>query len=74
MIYAHIFIDGSLYSRRQMHHCPRVGDTLRYGPEDAEKYAKCTEVVWCLNEESPLGGRVNIRLETEKPSKVSKKP
>ena len=64
MIYAHIYIDGELYTRRPMHACPRVGETVRYGTPD--KYAKVTEVIWCINEEAPMGNqRVNLRLVTE---------
>lgn len=44
----------------RMPHLPRVGDTVRLS---GEQYAKVTEVVWCLDEESNEGQRVNLRLE-----------
>lgn len=44
----------------RMPHLPRIGDTVRLS---GERYAKVTEVVWCLDEESNEGQRVNLRLE-----------
>lgn len=60
MIYAHVFVDGRQYARLPLQTCPRIGETLRLGPEDKEFYATVSEVVWCLNEKSPMGDRVNI--------------
>jgi hypothetical protein len=64
-IYVHVFLDGNQVGRRRMLQCPRHGDTVRLGGADNEKYAKVTEVIWCLDEESPMGQRVNLRLESE---------
>lgn len=44
----------------RMPHLPRIGDTVRLS---GELCAKVTEVVWCLDEESNEGQRVNLRLE-----------
>jgi hypothetical protein len=65
IIYAHIFVDGKPFDRRPMRSCPRVGDTVRYGGPLKARCAKVTEVIWCLDEESPMGDRVNLRLESE---------
>jgi hypothetical protein len=46
-----------------MEHLPRVGDTIRF-PLDV--YGKVTEVIWCMDEHSDEGVRVNIRIESEK--------
>lgn len=59
-VYAHIFLDNKRYSMRQLAHCPRLGDELRLADD---KYVKVVQVVWCLDEESPLGQRVNIGTE-----------
>ena len=56
------FVDDKLLIDGQMDHIPRVGETVRYGAPD--QYAEVTEVIWCLNEQSLLGQRVNIRMET----------
>ena len=44
----------------RMPHLPRLGDTVRL---KGEKYAKVIEVIWCLDEDSPEGQRVNLRLD-----------
>lgn len=62
MIKAHIFLDGELVHRGRLEHCYRVGDTVRVG-ELEDSYVRVTEVIWCLNESSPEGQRVNIRME-----------
>jgi hypothetical protein len=47
---------------RRMPSLPRVNDTIRINGKKADRYFKVTEIVWCLNEESPEGERVNMRL------------
>jgi hypothetical protein len=66
MIYAHIFVDGEILTKTTLPECPRNGDTIRFGGS-TERYAKVTEIIWCLNEQSMHGYRVNIRTESEKP-------
>ena len=44
----------------RMPHLPHLGDTIRLC---GEKYAKVTEVIWCMDEDSSEGQRVNLRLE-----------
>lgn len=57
-------VHGYLKQRRvidwRMPHIPARGDTIRLS---AENYAVVTEVVWCLDEESPEGQRVNLNFE-----------
>lgn len=56
------FLDNKLVIDWRMANIPRTGDTVRfYG----ERYAKVTEVIWCLDEESYEEQRVNIRMESE---------
>lgn len=43
----------------RMPHIPRVGDTVRLS---GEQCAEVTEVVWCLDEDSAEGQRVNLRM------------
>lgn len=68
MIYSHIFVDGNLYSKRRLEHCHAKGDTVRLTLGNKEIYLQCTEVIWCLDEDSVMGQRVNLRLEKEKKS------
>lgn len=44
----------------RMPHLPRMGETVRISDE---QYATVTEVVWCLDEDTSEGQRVNIRLQ-----------
>jgi hypothetical protein len=44
----------------RMAHLPRCGDTIRM---TGERYSRVTEVIWCLDEESLEGQRVNLRME-----------
>ena len=62
MYKVHGYLDDKMVMKRRMEHIPRVGDTVRF---PKEQYAKVTEVVWCFDEESPEGQRVNIRIESE---------
>lgn len=39
---------------------PNVGDTLRF---NESTFATVTEVVWCLDEPTTVGQRINIRCE-----------
>lgn len=59
---AHIFLDGKLVSRSQLQHLPRQGETVRF---PGDRYAKVTEVIWCLDEDTSAGQRVNLRTELE---------
>lgn len=61
----HGYLDGERVINRRMEHLPRTGDTVRFA---GEKYAKVTEVIWCMDEESIEGQRVNVRMETETPN------
>ena len=62
MYKVHAYVDGILRIQRRFQHLPRHGDTVRL---DDRHYAKVTEVVWCFDEESDEGQRVNLRLESE---------
>ncbi len=68
MIKAHVYVGTEKVADRIMQHCPRVGDTIRFGTTE-DRYAKVTEVIWCLNEGPPwtpgmhTWDRVNLRTE-----------
>jgi hypothetical protein len=67
-LYIHAFLDGELHAKTTAEHLPGVGDTVRvYDQKDGrEIYVKVTEVIWCYNEQSNIGERVNLRLESDK--------
>jgi hypothetical protein len=58
----HGYLDGKMVINSRMVNLPRVGDTMRFA---GEKYGKVTEVIWCMDEPSSEGQRVNIRIEAE---------
>lgn len=62
MFKVHGFLDKKQIIFNRMAHLPRVGDTMRF---TGERYGKVTEVVWCMDEESIEGQRVNLRIESE---------
>jgi hypothetical protein len=49
----------------RMEHLPRPNDVVRLGGEGAERYLRVTELIWCLDEHTFEGQRVNIRLEED---------
>jgi hypothetical protein len=59
MIYAHIIEAGTgqMLVRQRIIECPRVGDQIRL---TEDRYYAVTQVVWCLDELSDQGQRVNI--------------
>lgn len=63
MFKVHGYLDNVRRINHRMEHLPRVGDTIRF-PLDV--YGKVTEVIWCMDEHSDEGVRVNIRIESEK--------
>lgn len=65
MYKVHGYLDGKRVINWRMQHLPRTGDTVRFADE---KYAKVTEVIWCMDEKSDEGQRVNVRMETEAPN------
>lgn len=70
MFYVHGFLDNTQVICECMDHCPRVGDTMRFA---GERYGKVTEVIWCWDEPSRLGQRVNLRIESEAPETLKVK-
>lgn len=62
MFKVHGYLDNKLVINRCMDHLPRTGDTMRFTDD---KYAQVTEVIWCMDEYSDGGQRVNIRIESE---------
>jgi len=62
MYKVHGYLDEKRVINWWMEHLPRIGDTMRF--ED-ERYGKVTEVIWCMDEPSNEGQRVNIRIESE---------
>lgn len=57
----HGYLDRMLLFYWKVEHLPRHGDTVRVG---RDRYAKVTEVIWCMDEEWPDGQRVNLRMES----------
>ena len=62
MYKVHGYLDEKRVINWRMEHLPRVGDTMRFS---GERYGKVTEVIWCMDEESEEGQRVNLRIESE---------
>ena len=62
MFKVHGYLDGKKVIDWRMEHIPRMGDTMRF---HGDKYGKVTEVIWCMDEPSDEGQRVNIRIEGE---------
>lgn len=61
MYKVHGYLDTEMVINWRMPHLPRNGDTMRF---EGERYGKVTEVVWCMDEKSDEGQRVNIRIES----------
>ena len=61
MFKVHAFLDDIRMINRRMDHLPNVGDTMRFS---GERYGYVTEVIWCMDEPSDEGQRINIRVET----------
>lgn len=55
-----IFFNGILLHRERMEHLPRTGETIRLSDV---KYGTVTEVIWCFDEASKEGQRINLRVE-----------
>lgn len=62
MFKVHGYLDEKRVINWRMEHLPRVGDTMRF---EGERYGKVTEVIWCMDEPSSEGQRVNLRIESE---------
>ena len=65
MFKVHGFLDGKRIINWRMEHIPHIGDTIRFRGVTDERFAKVTEVIWCLDEDSQEGQRVNIRMKSE---------
>jgi|GEM_PF-2292666 hypothetical protein len=65
MYKVHGYLDNEMVINRRMEHLPRKGDTMRLKYYGVEKYATVTEVIWCIDEDSPEGQRINLRIESE---------
>lgn len=61
MFKVHGFLDGKKVIDWRMQNIPRVDDTMRFS---GSRYGKVAEVIWCMDEESREGQRVNIRIES----------
>jgi len=57
----HGYLDNKKIIDWTMAHIPRIGDTMRFS---GDRYGKVTEVVWCMDEDTSDGQRVNIRIES----------
>jgi len=61
MFNVHCYLDGKRTGGFLYQHIPRVGDTMRF---DGDRYGKVTEVIWCMDEPTADGQRVNLRVES----------
>jgi hypothetical protein len=61
MFKVHGYRDDKLVLKKRMEHIPHNGDTVRFADE---QYARVTEIIWCMDEKSEDGQRVNIRMES----------
>lgn len=61
MFNVHCYLDGKRTGGFLYQHVPRVGDTMRF---DGDRYGKVTEVIWCMDEPTADGQRVNLRVES----------
>lgn len=46
----------------RMEHLPRMGDVLRMNLGGDTTFVRVTDVIWCIDEESSEGTRVNLEL------------
>ena len=60
MYKVHGFIDNEMILRQRMDYLPRIGDIMRF---HGERYGKVTEVIWCMDERTNEGQRINLRIE-----------
>lgn len=66
MFKVHGYLDNKKVIDYRMEHLPRIGDTVRFFDYlNGVTYGIVTEVIWCMDEESVEGQRVNIRIESE---------
>ena len=61
MFNVHCFLDDKRTGPRTYSHLPRIGDTIRF---DENRFGTVTEVIWCMDEPTVDGQRVNIRLKS----------
>jgi hypothetical protein len=61
MFNMHCYLDGKRIGGFLCQHVPRAGDTMRFG---GDRYGKVTEVIWCMDEPTIHGQRVNLRVES----------
>lgn len=66
MFNVHVFFDDQRIGGGLYQHLPRVGDTMRF---DGKPYATVTEAIWCMDEPTTDGQRVNLRVESLAPAK-----
>lgn len=57
----HGYLNNKMVINWRLEHLPRKGDTVRLS---GEIYGKVLEVIWCLDEDSSGGQRVNLRMKT----------
>jgi hypothetical protein len=71
MFKVHGFLDNKRVINGRMAHLPRVGETVRLA---GDSYGIVTEVIWCMDESTQEGQRVNIRMESEIETEESRTP
>ncbi len=63
MLKVQAYLGDRIILDQQLEHIPRVGDSVRLDGKDGELQARVSEVIWCWNEDSGDGQRVNIHLD-----------
>ena len=60
--YAHVMREdnGEMLTKSKMSGAPRVGEEIRMGGKDYERYYRVARVIWWLDEDHVNGQRVNI--------------
>ena len=71
MFKVHGYLDNKKIIDWRMDSIPRLGDTMRFS---GERYGKVTEVIWCMDESSPEGQRINLRIESQPESSPNDQP
>jgi hypothetical protein len=61
MFNVHCYLDGKRIGGRLYQYVSRVGDTMRF---EGDRYGEVTEVIWCMDEPTVDGQRVNLRVES----------
>lgn len=59
----HFIKDDALFLKQYLNHVPSLGDEIRIGDENNEKYYVVTQIVWVYDEPGHPFERVNVGIE-----------